>query len=149
VKAAPMHDLGKIGIPDAILRKPGRLTPEEYAVVRQHSVLSAQIITRILTGIENERLLTTAVNIAKYHHERVDGSGYPEGLRGDDIPLEARIMAIADVYDALVSERCYKAPMTFEQAFQTVENAMGTQFDEKLNPYFIACRQQIEAFYRG
>lgn len=147
VKCAPMHDLGKIAIPDTILKKPGRLTPEEYAVVKLHPVQSADIIVRALTGIEDETLVTVATNIAKYHHERVDGGGYPEGLRGRAIPLEARIMAIADVYDALVSKRCYKAAMTFDEAFETIESCMGTQFDAGLNGYFVACRPAIEAFY--
>lgn len=102
-----------------------------------------------MTGIEDEQLLLTAKNIAMYHHERMDGTGYPLRLRGKEIPLEARIMAIADVYDSLVSERCYKAPMAFEEAFNTIEASMGTQFDPDLNRYFVACRHEIEAFYRS
>lgn len=149
IKSAPMHDLGKIAVPDTILRKKGKLTREEYAIVQQHPLKSAEIITRALTGVEDERLLATAKNIAKYHHERMDGTGYPDGLAGKSIPLEARIMAIADVYDALVSERCYKAPMAFDEAFDTMEASMGTQFDPDLNRYFVACRQQIEDFYKG
>ena len=149
VKVAPMHDLGKIAVPDKILQKPGRLTDEEYAVVKLHSEKSAEIITKALTGIEDEQLLSTARNLAKYHHERVDGAGYPEGLCGKAIPLEARIMAIADVYDALVSERCYKAPMSLDEAFETIERSMGSQFDADLNVYFIQCRPEIEALYRS
>ena len=149
VKAAPMHDLGKIAVPDTILRKPGRLTREEYEVVKLHPVKSAEIIVQVLTGIEDEQLLSTARNLAKYHHERVDGTGYPERLRGSEIPLEARIMAIADVYDALVSERCYKAPMAPEEAFETIQRSMGTQFDPALNRYFVACRREIERFYKN
>ena len=148
VKSAPMHDLGKIAVPDAILRKPGRLTPAEYDIVKLHPLKSVEIIDHALTGIEDEELLKTAKNIAKYHHERMDGAGYPEGLRGGDIPLEARIMAIADVYDALVNERCYKAPMAFDEAFEAIEAGMGTQFDPALEPYFVSCRRAIEAFYR-
>ncbi len=149
VRCAPMHDLGKIAVPDTILRKPGRLTPEEYEIVKLHPVKSAEIIERALTGIEDEQLLSTAMNIAKYHHERVDGAGYPDGLEGQEIPLEARVMAIADVYDALVSERCYKAPMAPDEAFDTIEQAMGTQFDPGLNRYFVACREQIEEYYKS
>lgn len=149
VKAAPMHDLGKIAVPDTILRKPGRLTPEEYEIVKQHPLKSAEIIAQALTGIEDEHLLSTARNIALYHHERMDGTGYPEGLKGEEIPLEARIMAIADVYDALVSRRCYKAPMDFNEAFETIEASMGTQFDPALNRYFIARRREIEGYYRN
>lgn len=147
IKCAPMHDLGKIAIPDTILRKPGRLTEEEYAVVKKHPEHSARIIEQALTGIEDERLMIIAKNMAKYHHERMDGKGYPCRLSGEEIPLEARIMALADVYDALVSERCYKAPMDAETAFNTIEECMGTQFDPFLNKYFVECRPEIERFY--
>ena len=147
VKCAPMHDLGKIAIPDTILRKPGKLTREEYEIVKKHPENSAKIIEQALTGIEDERLMKIAKNIALYHHERMDGKGYPCGLCGKDIPLEARIMAIADVYDALVSERCYKAPMDAREAYITIEESMGTQFDISLNKYFIECREQIESYY--
>lgn len=149
IRSAPMHDLGKISIPDAILRKPGRLSREEYEIVKQHPLKSAEIIRSALTGVEDEALLHTAENIAKYHHEKMDGSGYPEGLSGESIPLEARIMALADVYDALVSERCYKKPMAYDEAFRVIEESMGTQFDSKLNPYFVECVKQIEEFYQN
>lgn len=149
IKSAPMHDLGKISIPDAILHKTGKLTVEEYEIVKRHPVDSARIISEALTGIEDEQLLSVASNIALYHHERMDGNGYPKHLRGEEIPLEARVMAIADVYDALVSKRCYKEPMSFEDAFSTIESSMGTQFDPKLNRYFVACREEIEALYRN
>ena len=149
VKAAPMHDLGKIAVPDTVLHKPGRLTEEEFEVVRRHPEKSVEIIDRVLTGIEDERMISTAKNMAKYHHERMDGAGYPEGLKGGEIPLEARIMAIADVYDALVSERCYKAPMGFDEAFATIEASMGSQFDPGLNRYFLSCRESIESFYKS
>ena len=147
IKCAPMHDLGKIAVPDTILKKQESLTDAEYEIVKQHPQKSAEIIERALTGVEDDALLTVAVNIAKYHHERVDGKGYPAGLMGSEIPLEARIMAIADVYDALVSERCYKASMSFDEAFDTIENSMGSQFDTTLNPYLISCRRDIERFY--
>ena len=147
VKYAPMHDIGKIAIDDSILRKPGRLTADEYEIIKTHSVKSAEIIRRILEGVEDENNIQIAANLALYHHERPDGTGYPEGLKGSEIPLEARIMAIADVYDALVSERCYKKAMSFEEAFNVIEEGMGTQFDASLNPYFICSREQIEKFY--
>lgn len=148
IKSAPMHDFGKIAIPDSILRKPDKLTEEEYEMVKMHPIKSAEIIEKALTGIEDEELLTTAKNIAKYHHERMDGTGYPEQLKGKDIPLEARIMAIADVYDALVSKRCYKESMAFDEAFKLIEELMGTQFDPDLFPYFVSCRQSIEEYYK-
>ncbi len=147
VRSAPMHDLGKISIPDEILKKPEALTAEEFEIVKEHPRKSADIIELSLKGIEDEKLLSVARNIALYHHERVDGLGYPEGLRGKQIPLEARIMAIADVYDALVSERCYKAPMAYNEAFRVIEEAMGSQFDPDLEPYLAECKDRIERFY--
>ncbi len=147
IKSAPLHDLGKIAVPDSILRKTEPLTDEEYEIIKLHPIRSAEIISKALTGVEDEQLIATAQNLARYHHERVDGKGYPEGLSGKDIPLEARIMAIADVYDALVSERCYKAAMSPDEAFDTIHNAMGTQFDADLDRYFMACRKDIETFY--
>lgn len=147
VRSAPMHDLGKISIPDEILKKPEALTAEEFEIVKEHPRKSADIIELSLKGIEDEKLLSVARNIALYHHERVDGQGYPEGLRGKQIPLEARIMAIADVYDALVSERCYKAPMAYNEAFRVIEEAMGSQFDPDLEPYLAECKDRIERFY--
>ncbi|NLW70240.1 MAG: HD-GYP domain-containing protein [Eubacteriaceae bacterium] len=147
INSAPLHDLGKIAIPDSILKKPGALTDEEYEKVKEHPIISAQIIEKAMRGVEDEELIETAKNIALYHHERMDGKGYPEGLKGEQIPLEARIMAIADVYDALVSERCYKASMDFGEAYDTIQKAMGTQFDPGLNKYFILCLEKIQAFY--
>lgn len=147
VKAAPLHDLGKISVDDAILRKPGRLNEEETAAIRQHPVKSAEIIHSVLHGIESEEFLRVAENLARYHHERYDGSGFPEGLRGEEIPLEARIMAVADVYDALVSRRSYKEPLTLEESFRAVVALMGSQFDPGLEKYFVQSRPQIEKFY--
>ena len=147
VKAAPLHDLGKISVDDAILRKPGRLNEEETAAIRQHPVKSAEIIHSVLHGIESEEFLCVAENLARYHHERYDGSGFPEGLRGEEIPLEARIMAVADVYDALVSRRSYKEPLTLEESFRAVVALMGSQFDPGLEKYFVQARPQIEKFY--
>ena len=147
VKAAPMHDIGKIAVDDAVLRKPGRFTPEEYAMMKTHAAKGAELIKEILADIEEPRFKKIAENVAHYHHERWDGSGYPEGLKGEEIPLEARIMAVADVYDALVSKRCYKESMSFEQAFEIIEDGMGKHFDASLNPYFLSAREKLEAYY--
>ena len=147
IKAAPMHDLGKIAVDDAILRKPGRFTPEEFEVMKTHAAKGAEIVRKVVKDIEDPKFARLAENVAHYHHERIDGSGYPDHLKGDDIPYEARIMAIADVYDALVSKRCYKDKMSFEQAFSIIEEGMGTQFDASLNKYFLACREKLEAYY--
>ena len=147
IKAAPMHDLGKIAVDDAILRKPGRFNDEEYAIMKTHAAEGARIVHEILKGTDDERFRVIAENVAHYHHERIDGSGYPEGLKGEQIPLEARIMAIADVYDALVSKRVYKEKMSFEQADKIITEGMGKHFDKRLEPYYIAARPKLESYY--
>lgn len=147
IKAAPMHDLGKIAVDDAILRKPGRFTPEEFEKMKAHAAEGARIVHNILADTDDEDFRKIAENVAHYHHERIDGSGYPDGLKGDEIPLEARIMAIADVYDALVSKRVYKEKFTFEKADSIILEGMGTQFDERLKKYYISARPNLEEFY--
>lgn len=131
--AAPMHDVGKIGIPDAILRKPGKLDAAEWAVMQRHAEIGAQII-----GEHSAGLLRMAHEIAYCHHEKWDGSGYPRGLRGETIPLEARIVAIADVFDALTSERPYKKAWTVEAAVALLREESGRHFDGELVELFIA-----------
>ena len=147
IKAAPMHDLGKIAVDDAILRKPGRFTPEEFEKMKSHAAEGARIVHEILRDTDDEEFRLIAENVAHYHHERMDGSGYPDGLRGDEIPLEARIMAIADVYDALVSKRVYKDAFSFEEADRIILEGMGTQFDARLERYYRAARLKLEAYY--
>ena len=147
VRTAPMHDLGKIAVEDRILRKPGKYTPEEYEIMKTHTTKGAQIVYKVLHGVSDEKTLKIACNIAKYHHEKWNGQGYPEQLKGEEIPLEARIMAIADVYDALVSERCYKEAMSFDQAYDIITESMGSHFDPSLEKYFIQCRSQLEEYY--
>ncbi len=147
VRAAPMHDLGKITIENAILLKPGKLTDEEYDIMKTHSVKSGEFVDIILKGVEEEHFVSVAHNVARHHHERWDGRGYPEGLVGEMIPLEARIMAIADVYDALVSKRCYKKAMSFDVAANIMLEGMGTQFDPNMYNVFLDCREQLEKYY--
>lgn len=149
IRAAPMHDLGKIAVNDVILRKQEKFTPEEYTEMKKHSAEGARIVRQILDGIEEEEFVKIAVNVAHYHHEKWDGSGYPEGLSGEEIPLEARIMALADVFDALVSKRCYKEAFTFNKAFEIIESSIGTHFDAQLGKIFIDCRPQLEALYQS
>ena len=149
IKAAPMHDLGKITVDDVILRKPGKFTPEEYAVMKSHSEEGARIVADILKEGEDEYFEQIAINVAHYHHERWDGNGYPCGLKGEEIPLEARIMAIADVYDALVSKRVYKDEFSFEDANRIILDNMGTQFDKGLEKYYLQARDKIEKFYKN
>ena len=134
---APMHDVGKIVVSDSILRKPARLTSEEFEEIKNHTSAGGEVIRRVLEGITDEDYLKFASDIAVYHHERWDGTGYPEGLSGEDIPLCARIMAIADVYDALVSKRCYKEAMTVEEAVAEIKRESGSHFDPELTDVFL------------
>ncbi|GAB3486677.1 HD domain-containing phosphohydrolase [Marinomonas epiphytica] len=136
--AAPMHDVGKIGIPDAILLKPGRLNDEEWQVMRQHTTMGAEII-----GKHSSSLLKLARIIALTHHEKWDGSGYPEGLKGEEIPVEGRIIAIADVFDALTSERPYKKAWSVEDAVQLIRDEAGKHFDPELVKVFETCLEEI------
>ncbi|MGN0379992.1 MAG: HD domain-containing phosphohydrolase [Butyrivibrio sp.] len=148
-KAAPMHDLGKIAIDDKILRKPGKYTLEEYAEMKRHPEEGAKIVENILRGVEEDEFVEIARNIAYYHHERWDGTGYPCGLANTQIPVEARIMALADVFDALVSKRCYKEAFSYDKAFEIIKESLGGQFDPELGRIFITCRPQLEALYNS
>lgn len=149
IKGAPLHDLGKITISDTILCKPGALTDEEFERIKSHPVESVKIINQVLGGIEDSYLLEVSKNIALYHHEKFNGKGYPDGLSESAIPLEARVMAIADVYDALVSERCYKKPVSHEAARNIILDSMGSHFDPVLKPCFEASYSQFVEFYNG
>ena len=147
IKAAPMHDLGKIAVDDAILRKPDKFTEDEYEKMKVHAVEGARIVNEVLRNVDDKQFKTIATNVAYYHHEHWDGEGYPNNLYREKIPLEARIMAFADVFDALVSNRCYKKAMSFDQAFSIIEQDLGTQFDPELGDFFLECRQELEALY--
>ena len=130
--ASTMHDVGKVGIPDSILRKPGKLTPDEWEIMKSHTVIGAGM----LAGGRSD-LLQTAEKIAMFHHERWDGSGYPMGMRGTDIPMVGRITSVCDVFDALTSERSYKVAWTPEAARAEIERQSGTQFDPDVVKLFI------------
>ncbi len=142
--AAIMHDVGKISIPDAILSKPDRLTPEEFEIMKTHTTQGAQLLERI-PQMRELPLFTYAYDIAKYHHERWDGRGYPDGLKGNDIPLWAQIVSIADVYDALVSPRCYKKAFSFDLALGMIVGGECGVF----NPNILACFREIEGKLRA
>jgi putative two-component system response regulator len=130
--ASALHDIGKVGIPDAVLLKPGPLTPEERKVMQNHPLIAAEALDAILARDGGDALLRMARNIAASHHERWDGTGYPRGLRGDATPLEARIVSVADVYDALTSKRVYKVAMPHEKAIELIKGGRGTQFDPQV-----------------
>lgn len=146
-KAAPLHDLGKLEIPDAVLQKPGRFTNDEFSIMKDHSKYGASLTFKVLSETQNIDFIRIAINIAHYHHEKWDGSGYPKGLKGEEIPLEARVMALADVFDALVSKRCYKDSFSYDNAFQIIEESLGTHFDPKLGRAFINIREDLEKLY--
>ncbi len=148
-KAAPMHDLGKIAIDDSILRKPGRFNDDEYCEMKRHTVEGAKIVKNILQDVEDDEFVRIAENVALYHHERWNGKGYPMGVSGSEIPIEARIMALADVFDALVSERCYKQPFTYNEAFAIIEEDLGEHFDPQLGAIFLQCRRELEIVSRS
>lgn len=143
-----MHDLGKIAVRDAILKKEGKFKKEEYDEMKTHAAEGAKVVDMILEGTDNEAFHVLAVNVAHYHHERIDGSGYPKGLKGDEIPIEARIMAVADVYDALVSKRVYKDKFSFEDADSIMMESMGKHFDKRLERYYVLARPKLEEYYR-
>ena len=138
--ASALHDIGKIGIDEKILNKPGRLTPEEFEVMKTHSMLGAQML-HDLDNFAEQPLLQTAYEIARWHHERWDGRGYPDGLKGDEIPISAQLVSLADVYDALTSERCYKKAFSHEKAVQMILNGECGAF----NPLLLQCLTDIQA----
>ena len=137
-KSAPLHDIGKVGIPDAILLKPGKLTPEEFEIMKSHTTLGRDTIAAAENLFDAPSIfLRLAREIAQYHQEKWDGSGYPEGLAGEAIPLSARLMAVADVYDALISRRVYKPPFTHNKAVRIIVDGRGTHFDPRIVDAFI------------
>ena len=141
--SAPLHDVGKIMVSDTILNKPGKLTDEEYELMKKHTTAGNSIINSAMSLVSNSGYLKEAKNLATYHHERWDGRGYPSGKAGEDIPLSARIMAVADVFDALVSKRSYKEPFSFEKAMSIIEEGAGTQFDPQIAMLFVECSDEV------
>jgi putative two-component system response regulator len=145
---SPLHDIGKVGIPDCVLRKPGRLTEDEFEVMKQHAVIGGQTLEAVSRAAGEAQFLQMASDIAWSHHEKYDGSGYPRGLAGEAIPLCARIVALADVYDALTSERVYKPAYGHETARSIILEGSGTHFDPAIVEAFIARESQFLAISR-
>jgi len=143
LQSAQLHDIGKISIDDHILRKPGRLTPDEYEKIKEHTVIGAKIIDGIKSKTTQQSFLEQARILAITHHEKWDGSGYPYGLKGEDIPLQGRLMAIADVYDALISDRPYKSAMTHETAVDVIKKETGKHFDPTLVMMFLSVADEF------
>jgi putative two-component system response regulator len=144
IKSAQLHDVGKISIPDNILNKPAKLTDEEFTVMKTHAALGKDAISKIISKVDESEFLHQAALMAYTHHERWDGNGYPQGLKGEEIPLQGRLMAIADVYDALISERPYKKAFSHEEAVKIISAGKYTQFDPLLTELF----EDIESEFR-
>ncbi|MDO8988666.1 MAG: HD domain-containing phosphohydrolase [Sideroxyarcus sp.] len=143
-KLAPLHDIGKVGIPDAILLKQGKLTPEEFEIMKMHPTLGGNALAMAESGLPTpNRFLHIAREIATGHHEKWDGSGYPLGLKGDDIPISARLMALADVYDALISRRVYKHPYTHAEAVAHILQGRGAHFDPDVADAFLSIQEEF------
>jgi putative two-component system response regulator len=143
-QTASLHDIGKVGITDAVLLKPGPLTDEEFGIMKTHCAVGSETLAKVLERFPDNRFLRMGVDVARSHHERWDGSGYPERLRGDAIPLSARIVAVADVYDALTSNRCYRSALQHEEVVRTIREGSGRQFD----PAVVAAFEANEGVFR-
>ncbi|MBR5422272.1 MAG: HD domain-containing protein [Lachnospiraceae bacterium] len=142
--SAPLHDIGKINVPDAVLNKPGKLTEEEFEIMKTHTTAGKKILENAISTVEGENYLKEARNMAAYHHERWDGKGYPEGLHGQVIPLSARVMAVADVFDALSSPRVYKPAFPLEKALEIIQEGSGAQFDPKCVEVFMEALAEVK-----
>ncbi|MBR3043678.1 MAG: HD domain-containing protein [Oscillospiraceae bacterium] len=143
VNSAPLHDVGKIQVPDAILNKPGRLNDDEFGIMKTHTTAGRDIISQAIELVPVSGYLNEARNLAAYHHEKWDGSGYPNGIAGEEIPLSARVMAVADVFDALVSNRSYKKPFTFEEAMKIITEGSGRHFDPLIVEAFVSAEDEV------
>jgi putative two-component system response regulator len=144
-KTAPLHDIGKVGVPDSILLKPGRLTKEEFREMQKHAKFGYNALSYSDPRLDSNKFLRLAREMAFTHHERWDGSGYPRGLKGDEIPLSGRLMAVADVYDAITTERVYKTAQSHEHAVDEIKKGSGTAFDPEIVTIFLECERD---FYR-
>ena len=145
--ASPLHDIGKIGIRDAILLKPGKLTKEEFEIMKTHVTIGYETLASVVENYKGNVFLKFGIEIARYHHEKWDGSGYMEGLSGEDIPLSARIMALSDVYDALRSKRVYKEAFTHEKAIGIIAEGRGTHFEPNLTDVFVSNHVRFREIY--
>lgn len=145
--AAPMHDIGKIATPDHILQKPGKLTVEEYEIMKEHAKIGGEIIEKTFSNLDDPDYEKIAYEVARHHHEKWNGTGYPDGLSEEKIPLHARIMAIADVFDAISARRCYRDAMPLEKCFRIIEEGAGTDFDPDLVDLFLGKKKEIVAYY--
>ncbi|MBP3754277.1 MAG: HD domain-containing protein [Lachnospiraceae bacterium] len=148
IRSAPLHDVGKINIPDGVLNKPGKLTDEEFEIMKTHTTAGKRIMEQAILTVKGDNYLKEARNMAAYHHERWDGKGYPEGIHGEVIPLSARIMAVADVFDALTSPRVYKPAFPLEKALSIIDEGKGSQFDPKVVEAFMDSLDEVKVILR-
>ena len=149
VMAAPMHDIGKISVPDAILQKPGKLTDEEFEEMKHHTTNGGEIIKDTFGHLSNADYMNMAYEVAMYHHEKWNGKGYPKGLSGIDIPLCARIMAVADVFDAVSEKRCYRDAMPLEKCFEIIAEGRGKDFDPVIADTFLNIKELITYIHQN
>lgn len=147
--AAPMHDIGKIAVPDVVLQKPGKLTDEEFAIIKQHTISGGKIVEETFGHLGNDEYAKMAYEVARFHHEKWNGRGYPEGLKEEEIPLCARIMAVADVFDAISEKRCYRDAMPMDKCFAIIREGSGTDFDPVIADLFIEIRDKVEKIHHG
>ena len=144
IKAAPMHDIGKVSVPDAILQKPGKLTDEEFTIMKLHAENGGNIIRETFKNLGSEEYRQMAYEVARHHHEKWNGKGYPDGLKRKEIPLCARIMAVADVFDAVSEKRCYREAMPLNKCFEIIEQGSGQDFDPIIVEAFLNIREKVE-----
>lgn len=147
INAAPMHDIGKIATPDQILQKPGKLTDEEYDIMKEHAATGGDIIKETFSSLNDPEYQQVAYEVARFHHEKWNGRGYPDGLSGEDIPFHARVMAIADVFDAVSAKRCYRDAMPIDKCFKIIEEGIGKDFDPELATIFLESKDKVLAYY--
>ena len=149
INAAPLHDIGKVSTPDSILQKPGKLTDEEFEIMKQHAAAGGDIILHSFRDISNGEFRQIAYEVARYHHEKYNGRGYPDGLKGEEIPLHSRVMAIADVFDAVSQKRCYRDAMPVEECFSIIEKGIGTDFDPNIARIFLDSADEVVALMKA
>ena len=142
--ASAMHDVGKITVPDAILLKPGRLTPDEFDIMKSHTTRGCEIV-RMLADLQDEEYIEVSYDICRHHHEKYDGKGYPDGLKGEEISIAAQLTSLADVYDALVSDRVYKSAYSMSKAYEMIKNGESGIFSTKMLACFDIARPEMEA----
>lgn len=148
-KACALHDIGKVGIPDSILLKPGKLTQEEFEIMKTHTTIGAKTLLDVRKKYPHNKFLVLGIHITNFHHEKWDGTGYPMGLKGEKIPLSARIMAIVDVYDALRTERTYKKAYSHEESMKIIEEGKGVYFDPEILEVFLANESKFKEIYNN